>query len=194
MASMDRGSSEDGMLPWIDHALLEADILRAIRRTQPDVLITFDEDGLYWHPDHIAVHERTTAVVARLGPSAPALFYVSMPPGAMRALGEAAASPARPETSGAEPRPARVLGVDPSAFGSIAPAPTLIVDAGPMAARKLAALRCHRTQVEGSELDHVDAREAARLLGIEHYRRGRVGARGDTFIERFGTPAATAKS
>ena len=30
----------------------------------PDVVITFDEDGLYWHPDHIAIHERTTAAVS----------------------------------------------------------------------------------------------------------------------------------
>ena len=37
---------------------MEADIRAAIIRLQPDVVITFDEDGLYWHPDHI-VHVRT---------------------------------------------------------------------------------------------------------------------------------------
>ena len=56
----------DGMLPWVEAGQLEADIRAVIRRTAPDVVITFGEDGLYWHPDHIAVHERTTAAVAAL--------------------------------------------------------------------------------------------------------------------------------
>jgi LmbE family N-acetylglucosaminyl deacetylase len=72
------------MLPWIDVGRLEADIQAVIRRTAPDVVITFGEDGLYWHPDHIAVHERTTAAVATLDDDVPALYYVTMPTGAMR--------------------------------------------------------------------------------------------------------------
>jgi LmbE family N-acetylglucosaminyl deacetylase len=64
-----------------------------------------------------------------------------------------------------------------------------LVEAGPFASTKLAALRCHRSQVEGSALDCLDDREASPLLGTEHYRRAAVGARGPAFIERFGTPA-----
>jgi len=176
---------EDGMLPWIDKALLETDILGAIHRFRPDLVITFDEDGLYWHPDHITVHERVTAVVAGLGTSGPALHYVSMPVGAMRAVAEAASSyPDRP--------PEPMLGVsDPDAFGSMAPAPTLVVDAGPFADRKLAALRCHRSQVAGTPLDDLDERDAARLLGTEHYRRAGVGSQSEVFIERLGAPVPT---
>ncbi len=186
---------EDGMLPWIDAARLEADILDVIRRFRPDVVLTFDEDGLYWHPDHIAVHERTTAAIAGLGPSAPALRYVSMPEGAMRALVEAASSHAQLATSaggtkGSDRAPGRILGVDPDAFGSQAPEPTLVVEAGQFAARKLVALRCHRTQVEGSALEWLDERDAARLLGTEHYRRAAVGAPGDSFLEGLGTSYA----
>lgn len=188
---------EDGMLPWIDGARLQADILDAIRRFQPDVVLTFDEDGLYWHPDHIAVHERTTAAVVGLGALAPALRYVSMPKGAMRALVEAASSRAVSATSavrgggtsGPDPAPGRILGVeDPDAFGSQAPEPTLVVEAGRFAGRKLTALRCHRTQVEGGALEWLDERDAARLLGTEHYRRAPVGAPGDSFVEGLGTP------
>ena len=76
----------DGMLPWVEAGRLEADIHTVIRTTAPDVVITFGEDGLYWHPDHIAVHERTTAAVAALHDDAPALYYVTMPAGAMRAV------------------------------------------------------------------------------------------------------------
>ena len=176
---------EDGMLPWTQGARIEADILGAIRRFQPDVVVTFDEDGLYWHPDHIAVHERTTAAVAGLGADGPALRYVSMPAGAMRAIVDAASN--GPDERGDEaPRP--ILGVtDADAFGSMAPAPTLVVEAGPFAAQKLAALRCHRTQFDGSALEYVSEQDAARLLGTEHYRRAQVGSPGDAFIERFGT-------
>src|SRR5688572_5073494 len=78
---LDKG---DGMLPWVDAGTLEADIRDAIVQRSPDVVVTFGEDGLYWHPDHIAVHERTTAAVAALGWNAPALYYVTMPPGRMR--------------------------------------------------------------------------------------------------------------
>src|SRR5688572_23875263 len=77
---------EDGMLPWVDPGELEADIAAAIERLCPDIVITFDEDGLYWHPDHIAVHERTTAAVAAFGVGGPALYYVTIPPGGMRAV------------------------------------------------------------------------------------------------------------
>ncbi len=176
---------EDGMLPWIDGAQLEADVLDAIRRFEPHIVVTFDLDGLYWHPDHIAVHERTTAAVAGLGTAGPALCYVSMPAGRMRAVVDAASN--EPECSDAPPT--QILGVaDPDAFGSMAPAPTLVLEAGEFAGRKLAALRCHRTQFDGSALEHVSERDAVRLLGTEHYRRAEVGSRGDVFIERFCIP------
>jgi len=175
---------EDGMLPWIDAAKLEADILDAIRRFQPNVVVTFDEDGLYWHPDHIAVHERTTAAIASLGAAGPALRYVSMPTGRMRALVDTASK--HPD-GGNEP-PMHILGVaDADAFGSMAPAPTLVFEAGEeIATRKLAALRCHRTQLEGSALAHLSEEDAVLFLGTEHYRRAGVGSRDDVFIERWG--------
>lgn len=209
---------EDGMLPWLDAAQLEADVAAAIRRRRPDVVITFDEDGVYGHPDHRAVHERTTAAVAALGDRAPALYYVTTPPGAMRAVADHAARRTREGTDGAprecrpeegrpEPRGARrapstslpgetsptsILGVrDPDAFGAEAPAPTLVVDAGAFATAKRAALACHATQFRGSALEAVAPEDAPRLLGIEQYRRARIGAAGPVFLDAFaGRPAA----
>jgi LmbE family N-acetylglucosaminyl deacetylase len=175
---------EDGMLPWIDAARVEADILEAIRRFRPDVVVTFDQDGLYWHPDHIAVHERVTATVAGTGASGPALWYVTLPAGAMRAVAEAMVG--RPGCD--EPlRP--ILGVtDVDAFGSMAPAPTLVVEAGPLARRKLSALHCHRSQVAGTALDCLNDGDAERFLGTEHYRRAGVGSVGESLLDRFGAP------
>jgi len=177
---------EDGMLPWIDGGRLEADIGRAIQQFRPEVVITFDEDGLYWHPDHIAVHERTTAAVAAAGVAGPALYYVTMPPGGMRAVVEHARE-ALARRGLDRHRPLRLLGIaDPDAFGAVAPAPTLTVDAAQFASRKLAAIKCHRSQLIDDALDLVDASDAARLLGVEHYRRADVGFPGQTFIDRLG--------
>ena len=192
---------EDGMLPWADGEQLETDIRDAIRQLRPDVVITFGEDGLYWHPDHIAVHERTTAAVTSLGAEAPALYYVSMPTGSMRAvLDNAVTTVARgdgqppasaklrrgsPKPKGRR-RPRLIFGIaDADAFGALAAAPTLVVETGDFATRKLAAIQCHRSQLGDDALALVAESDAARLLGIEHYRCAEVGARGDAFIERF---------
>jgi LmbE family N-acetylglucosaminyl deacetylase len=184
----------DGMLPWVDAAALEADIRDTIRRIRPEVVITFGEDGLYWHPDHIAVHERTTAAVAALGAmdqmdqirnTAPALYYVTLPPGAMRAVVDHAEDTmARQGSAGRVPR--LILGIDDAdAFGALAAAPTLIVDAGDFAARKLAAIKCHRTQLGDSALNLIAERDAPALLGTEHFRHAGVGSAANAFIERF---------
>ena len=210
----------DGMLPWLDAARLEADIDAAIRRQGPDAVITFDEDGVYGHPDHVAVHETTTAAVAGLDEPAPALYYVTVPPGAMRAVADHVARRLRARTDGTTPgipgnqghgrgardggggRPAPValppgstsiLGIDdPDAFGAEAPAPTVVVDAGAFAAAKLAALACHATQFRGGALEAISPEDAPRLLGVEHYRRAAVGATGPSFLDAFAVPAATA--
>lgn len=219
---------EDGMLPWLPAATLRSAVEREVRARRPEVLVTFDADGLYWHPDHVAVHEAATAAVARLGAAAPALYYVTTPPGSMRAVADHAAAsapprpadapasggadaPARPRKgddtvrpesasdSGGAAAPARprngpatwILGIaDPDAFGSAAPAPTLVVDAGGFAARKLAALACHASQFRGGALASVGERDAARLLGVEHFRRAGTGAAGRTFLDDLGSRPA----
>jgi LmbE family N-acetylglucosaminyl deacetylase len=175
----------NGFLPWVEPAALEADIRAAMARCHADVVITFDEDGLYWHPDHIVVHERTTAAVAAMGEGAPALFYVSMPKGAMRAAWEAATA----ATEGAgtpESVPPVVLGVEVDAYGLFTTPPTLRFDASAEAVRKLQALRCHRSQVTGDALDRLPDVAAPRALGVELYRRAAVGARHTTFLDAWG--------
>jgi LmbE family N-acetylglucosaminyl deacetylase len=168
----------DGMLPWLDHAAIDRDIRQLVATHRPDVVVTFDADGLYWHPDHICVHERVTAVVAALGLTAPALFYVTMPPGQMRAVAARA--------GGADVVPGLP---DADAFGAAAPPPTLAIDAGPLAIRKLAAIRCHASQFAASAFAALTADDAA-LIAREHYRRADVGAAGLTLLDRIGTPPA----
>ena len=107
----------DGLLPSVDARQLEADIIRAIAARRPERVVTFDRDGLYWHPDHVALHERVTVAVMKMGGDAPALWYATMPPGAMRAVADHAAA------EGVSPAP--ILGIDdPDAFGAEAPPAT----------------------------------------------------------------------
>ncbi|MBM4183478.1 MAG: PIG-L family deacetylase [Gemmatimonadetes bacterium] len=180
---------EDGMLPWIDPARLDADILEAIQSTEADVVVTFDEDGLYGHPDHVAVHARTTAVVGGLGAVGPALRYASMRPGAMRELVSAASATLRGgDGGGGASRPAIVAGLDPDAFGAMAPLPTLVLDAGRFAGLKLRALQCHRTQVAGSVFELLTEPEA-RIIGVEHYRHASVGSGAAAFVDAYCAPA-----
>ena len=79
----------DGDLRWADVSEFHEEIVAAIGRYRPDGVITFAEDGLYWHLDHIGVHERTYTAVRSLGADAPPLYYVTIPKGVMRAVVEA---------------------------------------------------------------------------------------------------------
>jgi LmbE family N-acetylglucosaminyl deacetylase len=173
----------DGMLPWLEPGVLERDIRAAIAASRPEVVVTFGEDGLYWHPDHVAVHEATRAAVTALGADAPALYYVTMPPGQMRAM-LAAVEPRLTPSSRRD-----ILGIaDAAAFGAAAQPPSLVLHTGLFAARKLAALQCHRTQVAGGPFDQLSAADAEALLGVEHYRRADVGSTAPAFIERLAAP------
>lgn len=176
----------DGDLRWIDVPELHAEIVAALERFKPDAVITFAEDGLYWHLDHIGVHERTCTAVGSLGPDAPPLYYVTIPHGVMRQMFDAARS-----TRGAPPEPS-FWGITPDAFGALAQPATFVVDARPWIHRKLAALRCHRTQM-GSQnpIAWIDEDDARRWLGIEHFRRAPLEGRRDFLLEQLGEPVAS---
>lgn len=177
----------NGFLPWVDRAEIESDIRQAIVRSGATVVVTFDEDGLYWHPDHIVLHERTTQVVAEMGPAGPALFYVSMPQGSMRAAWTAAGVAGE----SLAPASARILGVEVDAFGLFAAPPTFMLDVSAFAACKLRALRCHRSQMAGDALERLPEEAAPRVLGTEQYRRAPVGAAAETFLDRMGRSLST---
>jgi len=154
----------DGCLRWAEG--LARDVAGVLRRHRPGIVITFDSDGLYWHEDHVGVHEWTTLAVASLGPGAPPLYYVTLPGGAMRALAEAAHARGGPEPASS------LWGISPDAFGALTPPADFRVDVRPWADRKLDALRCHRTQTAPPGLfSWIDASDVRRWLGYELFRR-----------------------
>ena len=176
----------DGDLRWDAVPELHADIVDTINRVRPDGVITFAEDGLYWHMDHIGVYERTAAAVQSLGAGAPPLYCVTMPEGAMLALVEAA------HAKGGAPPDSSFWGIPADAFGVGAGTPTFLVDVRDWTPRKLAALRCHRTQMGAhNPIAWIDDADARRWLGIEQFRRAEVDGMRASVLEELGEPVPT---
>jgi LmbE family N-acetylglucosaminyl deacetylase len=135
----------------------------------PAAVLTFGEDGLYWHPDHIAIHESTTQVVMACGRSAPALYYVTMPLGSVRGLVNAAAARGWSAPSNG------FWSLPPDAFGLHAASPDLVIDVTPWVSRKLFAIRCHESQMGAVDpLSLIDEADAVRWLGTEHFHRAPI--------------------
>ena len=55
----------DGGLTLVEPDALTRAVVEAIRRLRPRVVITFDANGGYGHPDHIAIHRATVAAFDR---------------------------------------------------------------------------------------------------------------------------------
>jgi len=175
----------DGDLRWANVPQFHAEIVAAIERTRPDGVITFAEDGLYWHLDHIGVHERTFTAVKSFGPWAPPLYYVTMKQGLMQEIVAAA------RANGAHHLKGKPFNVEPDAFGDYAKPPDFLVDVHEWVPRKLAALRCHRTQIgPDNAFHHITDEQARRLLGVEQFRRSPLDAGWESVIEQLGERVA----
>ncbi|HXD73934.1 MAG TPA: PIG-L deacetylase family protein [Vicinamibacterales bacterium] len=169
----------DGDLRWAEAADFHVEIVLAIQRYKPDGVITFAEDGFYWHLDHIGVHERTYTAVKSFGPWAPPLYYVTIRHGLVRQIVEAARS------NGAILK-GRPFNVEPDAFGDHAKPPSFEIDVRGWVPRKLTALRSHRTQVgPDNAFYHLTEEQAERLLGVEQFRRAELDAGWDSVIEQL---------
>ena len=171
----------DGDLRWDHVQELHGEIVLMLQRYQPDAVITFAEDGLYWHLDHIGVHERTYTAVLSLGAAAPPLYYVTMREGIMPKVVEAALA------KGGAPPDSSFWGIAADAFGHAATPPTFVIDVRDWVPRKLAALRCHRTQMgPHNPIAWISEEEARQWLGLEQFRRSPLDATGEPILEHLG--------
>ncbi|MEV0123284.1 PIG-L family deacetylase [Streptomyces sp. NPDC050703] len=58
-----------------------------MRRYRPDVVVTYDENGFYGHPDHIQAN-RITMAALEMTELTPKVYWTTMPRSAMRRFGE----------------------------------------------------------------------------------------------------------
>ena len=166
----------DGDLRWADVPELHDEI----------VVNQYITQAVMTHLDHIGIHERTYTAVLSLGADAPPLYYVTMPKGVMREVVEAAIA------SGWAPQDSSFWGIEPDAFGDEAKPPTFVVDVRDWVARKLAALRCHQTQMGArNPFAQIDETVARRCLGIEQFRRAPIETAGDSVLERLAEPVTS---
>jgi N-acetyl-1-D-myo-inositol-2-amino-2-deoxy-alpha-D-glucopyranoside deacetylase len=121
----------------VDMLEVEAAIRRIIQDVTPQILLTFDPHGGYYHPDHLAVQRATTAAFFSsgvMGCAAPErLFYGTMQRDVFRVLAEK--SRGRGITDG----------LDADVFGTAAEMIAVSFDATSLVHRKLLALAAHRS-------------------------------------------------
>ncbi|MBI2919198.1 MAG: PIG-L family deacetylase [Chloroflexi bacterium] len=137
-------------------------LLELLQQLQPQVVVTFDPNGGYGHPDHVAVHRHTTAAFLAFnrGKALSRLYYSTIPRSLIRVLVSQA-----PEDS-----PFRRL--DPNTMGSPDESITTVTDVSRYVEVKLRSIACHRTQIQqGGPFSELPPDEVARFLGTEHFIR-----------------------
>jgi len=141
----------DGTLSEVGEEEPIAQVMAAVQELRPDVLVTWPPDGLSGHPDHVAVSLWTALAFQRaasLGPDAPtALYHVVLPRSVVETLGL------------------------PHLHAVPDEQVTLTIDVTPVWEQKLAAIRCHRTQLAESPILRAPAERQRLFLGQEHFRR-----------------------
>jgi N-acetyl-1-D-myo-inositol-2-amino-2-deoxy-alpha-D-glucopyranoside deacetylase len=150
----------DGNLPAADGGQIVRQLQSAIEERWPDAVITFGEDGMYWHPDHIATYEFVRRALRRMAD--PPELYRSVWPGQLMVE---LVDELRRRGSGAD-----LWDMPPEDFGTDELDAAFGLDVRRFAPRKLRALRAHRTQIaDGHALAALDRELAERFLGVEHF-------------------------
>jgi LmbE family N-acetylglucosaminyl deacetylase len=172
---------EDGNLRWSNGSAIAGQLAAIIERRRPELIVTFGEDGLYWHPDHIAAHRLCIRAVQR-SRRQPSLYRSVWLKREMRAL---AAELRRRGISD------DLWGFEPEDFGvEEEPADEILLDLRKFTAQKLSALRCHHSQLaNGHALASLPDDLAQRFFGYERFAPV-LGGQVPNLLERLaGAPA-----
>ncbi|MDQ8702311.1 N-acetyl-1-D-myo-inositol-2-amino-2-deoxy-alpha-D-glucopyranoside deacetylase [Streptomyces sp. LHD-70] len=159
-------------------------LVEVIRELRPQVLVTYDPDGGYGHPDHIQAHRvamRAADLAADTGfrPELGAahtiakIYWNRVP----RSVGERLFTDLREHALAGLPWAAAQLDDVPGVVDD--DRITTAIDGRPQAARKAAAMRAHATQIAVAEPWFALSNDLAQpLFDIEYYElvRGRSGA------------------
>jgi len=147
----------DGHLADANAEALTAQILAAIKETGVQALLSFGPDGLSGHPDHLAIG-RCAAVAFHRAEEVAALYTVAVP------------------ASLADAMDLRQLQAVPDADIALA------VDVSAAWEAKLAAMRCHATQLASSPLMQAPVERQRRFFGTEHFVRAAARDDRDDFL------------
>jgi N-acetyl-1-D-myo-inositol-2-amino-2-deoxy-alpha-D-glucopyranoside deacetylase len=135
-----------------------------MREVRPQVMITYDENGFYGHPDHIQAHRVAMRAAELAGPDGPSKIYWTAQPlsvlrDGMEAFRESESNPF-----------ADVVNVEDLPFGTPDEEIAARVDGTEFYAAKIAAMRAHATQIpDNSWLYGMAGDFGGEFMGMEHY-------------------------
>jgi len=149
-------------------------LVAVIREVRPQVVVTYDPNGFYGHPDHIQAHRVVTegvrlAADPEVAPaSGPAwrvskVYWTAVPKSALQRGIEHF-------TESAENPFALVTSADELPFGSLDEEIAARIDASAYQSAKLTALRAHATQISADSWLYTLAGSANGEFGIEYYQ------------------------
>ncbi|GAB4101542.1 PIG-L family deacetylase [Micromonospora taraxaci] len=171
------GYADSGMMGWSTNdqpgafwttpvAEAAGRLAELIRQYQPDVIVTYDENGFYGHPDHIQAHRITMAAV-ELTDSPAKVYWTTVPRTAFEQFGrimrELGVDWAEPDEA-AEPMPQ--LGLPDDEI-------TTWVDANSYGGQKFDALAAHASQTENIFFLQLGRDRFTELMGVETFLRVR---------------------
>ncbi|MBX6372169.1 MAG: N-acetyl-1-D-myo-inositol-2-amino-2-deoxy-alpha-D-glucopyranoside deacetylase [Acidothermus sp.] len=138
-------------------------LVEVIREIRPQVVVTYDENGGYGHPDHIQAHRVTVRAVERTRDIVAKLYATAVPRSAVeegiRALREAG----HPNFFGVD-------NADEVPFARPDDVITATIDARAHLDQKIAALRAHATQIAvDGPFFALSNNIGQKAFGIEHY-------------------------
>lgn len=150
-----------------------ARLVEILREEKPDVVVTYAEDGVYGHPDHIKAHHVTNAALDQLlrtsEPWTPKkLYYTAIPRSMMQAFMEQ-----MPEEAKAQQNSAMRIEGTPDELV------TTRIDVSPYTARKRQAFAAHVSQNDPNSWFATMADQIYELaFGTEYYQltRGKPGS------------------
>jgi len=145
------------------------ELLSVIREVRPQVLISYDDNGFYGHPDHIQAH-RVAKRAFELADGLVTKFYATALPLSVLADAIATMRGSDGALPGGAPSFTHVESVDDFPFGVPDEVVTTEIDAAAYLEQKLAAMRAHATQIAvDSPFFALSNNIAQQALGREYY-------------------------
>ncbi|MGI5214197.1 N-acetyl-1-D-myo-inositol-2-amino-2-deoxy-alpha-D-glucopyranoside deacetylase [Plantactinospora sp. CA-290183] len=149
-------------------------LVEIMREVRPQVLVTYDPNGFYGHPDHVQAHRvamRAAELAAAEGFGPAKIYWTALPKSVLEAGLAAFADAADNPFAGTE-QP------DELPFGTPDEEIAARIDATDQHVAKEAAMRAHATQIpENSWLYSIASNFGGEFMGVEYYTLA-VGERG----------------
>jgi len=139
----------DGHLSEVGPGQLTARVLEVVREVRSQVMLTFGPDGLSGHPDHVAIGRCAREAFLRAEEVA-ALYTVAIPHSVAERL----------DMKQVRPVPDEAI--------------ALAVDISPAWEAKMAAIRCHATQLSSSPVMRTPIAQQRLFFGMEYFVRAAV--------------------